>query len=63
VIEYIITTHLGLPGVGLAKVGEWGNVRHDDDASALDAIDKDAKGKPFTVLRVMWGGRLIPVAE
>lgn len=49
--EYVVTTHAHLPGVGLMKRGHWGGLRYDDDATAVAAIEADAKGAPYTIKR------------
>lgn len=48
-IVYHITTHAHLPGVGLAKDGNWGGIRFPDEASAAKAAEYDAGGKSFTI--------------
>lgn len=50
-IGYLITTHQHLPGVGLAKSGSWGGMRHESDAAAVAAAERDASGKPFDIRR------------
>ncbi len=42
--RYVITRHVGLEGVALAKRGHWGGRRFDDEAAAERAAREDAKG-------------------
>lgn len=50
-IQYFITRHRRLPGVGLAKAGNWGGERFPDDASATAFARADAAGQPFVIDR------------
>lgn len=56
-IAYIITIHPHLPGVGLSRPGWWGNLRHDDDAAAVEAARIDARGVPVDIRRETAGQR------
>ncbi len=49
--RYLITRHRHLPGVGLAKRGQWGGRRFEDDASAEAAARADADGGPIQIER------------
>ena len=45
-IRYILTTHRRLPGVALARAGQWGGRRFQSASAAEDAARADAKGEP-----------------
>lgn len=50
-VQYIITTHSHLEGVGLAKCGHWGGRRYPDSASAEEAARQDARGAAIEIER------------
>lgn len=50
-IAYRITSHNGLDGVRLSKLGHWGNIPHPDDNAAELAAEHDARGAPFRIER------------
>jgi hypothetical protein len=50
-IRYLITRHVGLPGVRLSKPGHWGNIPLDDEGAANSAAEQDAGRHPFTIER------------
>jgi hypothetical protein len=50
-MRFIVTTHPGIDGVGLALVGHFGGRRFPDDETAAAEARKLAGGAAFTIER------------